>query len=142
MNIPILRGPVILAFLSLWFFSEVVQALTTEEIMQRTRIVNLEASPRWFVPGQPIDFVVTVNYKGGTQDGFDVAVYHEHRLVGLVRDQRFNRGSNTFKVRDRHFKGDPGDYIVQLRFKGKVFTRKSFATSRKCEFTINPQRTR
>lgn len=113
-------------------------ALTDQEIMQRTRIVNLEAKPKRFAPNQPIDFVVTVQYDGGTQDGFDVAVYHENRLVGLVRNQRFNRGRNTFKVRDNQFKGDPGAYIVKLRFNGKVFARKKFSTMRECRYTLNP----
>jgi len=113
-------------------------ALTDQEIMQRTRIVNLEAQPQRFVPNQPIDFVVTVQYDGGTQDGFDVAVYHENRLAGSVRNQRFNRGRNTFKVRDNQFKGDPGHYVVKLRFNRKVFTQKKFSTTRECRYTLNP----
>ena len=54
------------------FIPVVSQALTDQEIMQRTHIVNLEAMPLWFRPGQPIDFVATIKYDGGTQDGLDV----------------------------------------------------------------------
>ena len=82
----------------------------------------------WFRVGQPIDFVVTVRYDGGTQDGFDVGVFHEGRLVGWEMNKRFNSGMNTLKLRDANFRGDPGDFIVKIRFKGNVFTEKKFAT--------------
>jgi len=39
-----------------------------------------------------------------------------------------NRGANTFRVQDNNFRGEAGAYIVQLRFKGQVFTQKNFAT--------------
>ena len=104
------------------------QALTDAEIKAATHIVNLEATPLWFRAGQPIDFVVTIKYDGGTQSGFDVGVFHEGRLVGWQMNKRLNRGMNTFKLRDPNFKGDPGDYIVKVKFKGSVFTEKKFAT--------------
>jgi len=126
------------------------QALTPAEIKAATTIKNLEAMPVWFKGGQPIDFVVTVNYKGGTQDGFDVGVFHKNRLVAWELNKRFNTGDNTFKVRDSHFatdpgfKGDPGVYIVKLRFKGQIFQQKVFATKWHCPviyFTIDPKAT-
>lgn len=126
------------------------QALTEAEIKAATTIVNLEAMPVWFKSQQPIDFVVTVNYKGGTQDGFDVGVFHRGRLVGWEMNKRFNTGNNTFKLRDSKFatdpgfKGDPGVYIVKLRFKGKIFREKVFATRWHCPviyFTIDPKAT-
>jgi len=86
-----------------------------------------------------IDFIVTIKYDGGTQDGFDVGVFHEGRQVGWEMNQRFNTGMNTFKVHDRNFKGDPGGYIVKLRFKGKVFTERRFATRTHRIFTIDPK---
>jgi len=103
------------------------QALTDQEIMARTHIVNLEAQPVWFKPGQPIDFVATVKYDGGTQDGFDVGVFHEGREVGWVANQRLNKGMNTFKLHDANFRGGPGGYAVKVKFKGKTFTQKRFA---------------
>ncbi len=73
----------------LMFIPALSGALTDQEIMSRTHIVNLEAQPIWFKPGQPIDFIVTVKYDGGTQDGFDVGVFHEGRQVGWEMNQRF-----------------------------------------------------
>ena len=117
-------------------------ALTVAEIKARTHIVNLEAMPVWFQPNQPIDFVVSVKYDGGTQDGFDVGVFHEGRLVGWAGNKRFNTGMNTFRVRDPNFRGDPGAYIVKIKFRGDVFTQKRFMTQRRevrrQYFTINP----
>jgi len=117
-------------------------ALTVAEIKARTHITNLEASPLWFRNGQPIDFVVSVKYDGGTQDGFLVGVFHEGRLVGWAGNKRFNRGMNTFRVRDANFRGDPGAYIVKIKFRGDVFTQKSFRTHKReikrTYFTINP----
>ncbi len=114
------------------------QALTEQEIMRATQIINLEAQPVWFGPNQPIDFIVTVRYNGGTQDGFDVGIFHENRLVGWEMNKRFVGGMNTFKIHDKNFRGDPGAYIVKIRFKGKVFTQKIFATKSLCKFTIDP----
>ncbi|MCE5195038.1 MAG: hypothetical protein LLF28_06250 [Nitrospiraceae bacterium] len=115
------------------------QALTEKEIMAATHIVNLEATPVWFKPGQPIDFVIKVRYNGGTQDGFDVGVFHEGRLVGWETNKRFNNGMNTFKIHDANFKGDLGPYIVKVRYKGRIFTEKRFITKSHCSFTIDPQ---
>jgi hypothetical protein len=115
------------------------QALTEQEIMRATQIVNLEAQPVWFGPNQPIDFVVTVKYNGGTQDGFDVGVFHGSRLVGWEMNKRFVGGINTFRIHDANFRGEPGGYVVKLRFKGREFTAKSFATKSHCSFTIDPR---
>lgn len=120
-------------------------ALTETEIMKATNIVNLEAQPLWFKANQPIDFIVTVKYDGGTQDGFDVGVFHEGRLIGWEMNKRFNNGMNTFKLHDSNFKGEPGSYIVKIRYKGKVFTNKNFASRKQpittFIFTIDPKAT-
>jgi hypothetical protein len=105
------------------------QALTKQEIMRATHIVNLEA---------PIDFVVTIRYNGGTQDGFGVGVFHEGRLVGWKSNVRLNNGLNTFRLQDRNFTGDPGDYIVKLRYGGTIFQEKRFKARSKLMFTIDP----
>jgi hypothetical protein len=115
------------------------QALTDKEIMDATQIINLEAIPIWFRPGQPIDFIVTLKYGGGPQDGFDVGVFHEARVVGWETNKRLNTGMNTFRLHDLNFKGDPGAYIVRVKFKGKIFREKRFATRPSCMFTIDPK---
>jgi hypothetical protein len=117
------------------------QALTAQEIMRATHIVNLEAQPLWFKARQPIDFIVTIKYDGGTQDGFDVGVFHEGRLVGWEMNKRFNHGMNTFKLHDSNFRGGRGDYIVKVRFKGTIFREKKFITRSNCIFTIDPKAT-
>jgi hypothetical protein len=117
----------------------VSQALTDAEIMRATHIINLDAQPVWFKPGQPIDFVATIKYDGGTQDGFDVGVFHGGRLVGWETNKRLNSGMNTFKLHDANFKGGPGAYIVKVRFKGRIFTEKEFITRSHCMFTIDPR---
>jgi len=129
------------ALLSLISIPIIAMALTDQEIKSRTHIVNLEAQPVWFKPGQPIDFIVSIKYDGGTQDGFDVGIFHEGRLVGWKSNQRFNSGMNTFKLHDANFKGDPGGYIVKLRFKGREFTEKRFSSRSHCMFTIDPRAT-
>jgi hypothetical protein len=130
---------VYVALLVLVSIPVIAMALTEQEIKSSTHIVNLEANPVWFRAGQPIDFIVTVKYDGGTQDGFDVGVFHESRLVGWEMNKRFNSGMNTFKVHDAHFRGDPGAYIVKLRFKSREFTQKSFVSKSNCMFTIDPR---
>ncbi|NLI80435.1 MAG: hypothetical protein GX443_01945 [Deltaproteobacteria bacterium] len=107
--------------------------------MARTRIVNLEAQPVWFRAGQSIDFLITVQYDGGTQDGFDVGVFHEGRLVGWAMNQRLQGGMNTFQLRDAHFRGDPGAYIVKLRFGGRVLAERRFNSHSHCIFTLDPR---
>jgi len=109
------------------------------EIKARTHIVNLEAEPEWFRAGQPINFIVTIRNDGGPLGGFDVGVFHEGRLVGWEMNKTLQPGRNTFRLHDPHFKGDPGAYLVKLRFNGKEFTHKRFETQRACKFTINPK---
>jgi len=125
--------------LVLMFMPAISQALTDQEIMKATHIVNLEAQPVWFRPAQPIDFIATIKYDGGTQDGFDVGVFHGPRLVGWETNKRLNTGMNTFKLHDANFKGGPGHYLVKVKFKGKVFTQKQFMTRSHCIFTIDPK---
>ena len=117
------------------------QALSDQEIMRVTQIVNLEAQPVWFGPAQPIDFIVTIKYGGGTQDGFDVGVFHGNRVVGWEMNKRFDGGMNTFKLHDANFRGEPVGYIVKIRYKGRIFTEKTFVTKSHCSFTIDPRAT-
>lgn len=113
-------------------------ALTEREIMAATHIANLEANPEWFRRRQPVDFQVTIRYDGSPQDGFDIGVFHEGRLVGWEMNKRLHPGINTFRLHDRYFKGDSGDYLVKIRFRGRVFKEKRFKTS--AYFTINPEK--
>jgi len=101
-------------------------------------IANLEANPEWFRRGQPVDFQVTIRYDGFAQGGFDIGVFHEGRLVGWEMNKRLHPGINAFRLHDRFFKGDPGDYIVKVRFRGRVLKEKRFKTH--AYFTINPER--
>lgn len=101
--------PVIL-FVAVMSAATISMALTDKEGMRRPHIVNLEAQPLWFRPGQSVDFVVSIKYDGGTQDGFDVDGFHERRLVGWATNQRFNNSMNTFRLRAANFRGDPGGF--------------------------------
>lgn len=130
-------GPIAIS-LMLLFFPAGSQALTEREIVAATHITNLEASPVWFRRGQPVDFKVRIRYDGGVQGGFDIGVFHEGRLVGWEINKRLHQGLNTFRLHDRNFRGDPGDYIVKVRFRGRVIKEKRFKTF--AYFTINPER--
>ncbi|MDI6852801.1 MAG: hypothetical protein QME75_04255 [Deltaproteobacteria bacterium] len=122
-----------------FIFCPPVRARHFEEIVRSTYLVNLEAKPKWFQPGQPIDFLVTLRFEDGHQDGFDIGVFHEGRLVGWEMNRRLNEGMNTFRIRDRHFRGDPGAYIVRVRFRGRIIKEKRFVTRRANGFfTIDP----
>ena len=103
-------------------------------------IANLEAIPRWFVPGQPIDFVARINNNGPAAAGFDIGIFHEGRLVGWEMDKTLAPGPNKFKVRDHGFTGDAGAYIVRIRRAGHILDEKRFVTNRLPDgrFTINP----
>ncbi len=139
---PISIGVAVILLLAVMSVAAISMARSDKKIKKRTQIVNLEAQPVWFGPGRPIDFIVSVQNDGGTQDGFDVGVFHEGRLVGWETNQRLEHGMNTFRVHDAHFQGDPGGYIVRLRFNGDVFTEKKFATRSHCVFTIDPEAAR
>ncbi len=104
----------------------------------RTQIVNLEAKPKWFKPGDAIEFLVAIRHDGDRDDGFDIGVFHEGRLVGWERNQRLNSGINTYRLRDRNFTGEPGDYIVRLLHRGRVLQERRFKARRDCLFTIDP----
>jgi hypothetical protein len=130
-------GIAVSLFMAVMSVAAISMAHSNKKIMKRTHIVNLETQPLWFRPGHPIDFIVTIQYDGGTDDGFDVGVFHEGRLVGWETNQRLKHGTNAFRLQDANFTGDPGGYIVRLRFEGKVFTEKRFATRSHCMFTID-----
>lgn len=135
-----LAASVFLAICSLFMFLPQARARHSDEVVRVTHLVNLEARPKWFQPGQPIDFLITLRFDEGHQDGFDIGVFHEGRLVGWETNRRLNEGMNTFKIHDRHFKGEPGDYIVQVRFRGQIIKEKRFVTrSRDGFFTIDPK---
>ena len=57
-------------------------------------------------------------------------------------NKRLNGGVNSFALRDPDFRGDAGDYLVKVRFRGHVFMEKRFSTRRhqvpSYAFTIDP----
>lgn len=108
-------------------------------------IVNLEASPQWFRQGQQVDFIVTLklNASAGTYaDGVDVSVWHRNGTtpVAFKENQRLNLGLNTFRMTDANFKGDPGAYVVKVRYHQGDVATKLFATQKRVVtyYTINP----
>lgn len=107
-------------------------------------ISNLEASPVFFMPKKPIDFVVTIQNRGSAgASGFDVGIFHEGRLVAWEMNKGLNPGTNVFKVRDNAFAGDPGSYIVKVRRAGRIIDEKGFATYRKgfmALYTLDPSK--
>jgi hypothetical protein len=123
---------------TLFMFCLQAPAQSFEEIVRGTHLVNLEANPKWFQAGQPIDFLVTLRFDEGRQGGFDIGVFHEGRLVGWETNRRLNEGMNTFKIRDRHFKGEGGDYLVRVKFQGRVIKEKRFVTRSQQFYTIDP----
>ena len=128
-----------LAVCFLVMFSPQVQAFHFDEVVRATYLVNLEARPKWFEAGQPIDFLVTLRFDLRSLDGFDIGVFHEGRLVGWERNRRLKEGMNTFKIHDRHFQGEPGAYIVRVKFHGRIIKEKRFVTRSQQLFTIDPR---
>lgn len=107
-------------------------------------IANLEASPAFFMPKKPIDFVVKIQNRGSISGtGFDVGIFHEGRLVAWEMNKALNPGTSVFKVRDNGFTGDPGSYIVKIRRAGHIIDEKNFATYRKgftALYTLDPSK--
>lgn len=107
-------------------------------------IVNLEASPAFFMPKKPIDFVVKIQNRGSVgASGFDVGIFHEGRLVAWEMSKGLNPGANVFKLQDNAFTGDPGSYIVKVRRGGRIIDEKAFATYRKgftALYTLDPSK--
>lgn len=105
-------------------------------------IVDLEASPAFFVPKKPVDFIVKIQNRGSAgTSGIDVGVYHEGRLVAWEMNRPLNPGTNVFKVRDNGFTGEPGNYIVRVRKAGRIIDEKAFATYRRgfgSLYTLDP----
>lgn len=112
------------------------QSFISDLIISATHIVNLEADPKWFRSNQSIDFIVTIRNDGLPLHGFDVGVFHEGRLVGWKTNKRLDNGINTFKLRDKRFRGERGDYIVKVRYRGSIFKQKRFKTKTRRMFTI------
>jgi hypothetical protein len=104
------------------------------------RISDLEALPARFSPGRPIDFVVKINNSGGHGRDFDIGVFHEQRLVGWTDRIEIPRGASTFRLKDDHFEGEPGSYIVRLRHRGAVTDERKFSAwpTGDGRFTIDP----
>ena len=103
-------------------------------------ILNLEASPKWFGRGQPIDFVAKIDNKGLLAQGFDIGVFHEGRQIAWEMNKSLATGTNTFRVRDVGFSGDPGYYIIKVRKEGVVISEKRFRTYKLADgrYTLDP----
>jgi hypothetical protein len=134
LTISLIAGALIMAFAA-----SPSPALAQDAVTAATHIVNLEAKPKVFRPEQPIDFVVNIRYDGAPHGGFDVGVFHEGRLVGWEMNKTLRPGVNVFKLHDKFFRGDPGDYVVKVRLNGVVFKEKRFKTRAFRAFTLDPK---
>lgn len=111
-------------------FTTLFSSYTIDPAKARVEIVNLEASPQFFKPNIPIDFVVTINYNSESPDAYNVGLFHENREVAWSPDIRFNKGNNQVRLNDGNFRGDSGTYIVKVRFRSSVIVEKKFQTLR------------
>lgn len=116
-----------------------VRGVSLAEALSNVKIVNMEANPQRFLPGQPIDFVVMISNAnaGLTLKPVNVFVTQGPRVVGNRTNINLYPGSQTITLQDSGFTAAGGGYSVDLEFKGQHKMR-TFVAKPVTVYTIDP----
>jgi hypothetical protein len=122
----------------------VSRTLTVRHILIRDALNQLEISllsdPLEFRAGRPVDLKIDFsNRDGAPLLGMNIIVTHGSRTVGSLRDVRIGHGTGlaTFRLPDTGFTGAPGEYTVDVEYRG-VHRSKRFGTVPAPYFVIRP----
>ncbi|MFB3884114.1 MAG: hypothetical protein ACE144_02730 [Thermodesulfobacteriota bacterium] len=110
------------------------RTLTVRHILIRDALdqlgISLRANPPEFRAGRPVDLAIDFsNREGAPLLGMNIIVTHGGRTVGSLRDVRVGHGTGlaTFRLPDTGFTGAPGEYTVDVEYRG-VHRSKRFGT--------------
>jgi hypothetical protein len=120
------------------------RTLTVRHILIRDALdqlqIFLRTDPPEFRAGRPVDFEIDFsNREGAPLLGMNVIVTQGSRTVGSIRDVRIGHGTGlaTFRLPDAGFTGAPGEYTVDVEYRG-VHRSKRFGTVPAPYFVIRP----
>jgi hypothetical protein len=119
--------------------SKVIKGIALADVINKINITNMEANPSKFMPGQPIDFLVTLQNlnTGLTLNPVNIFITQGTRVVANKTNLNIPPGTYTIQLQDSGFNASMGMYSVDLEFKG-VHKQKLFRTMPITLYTIDP----
>jgi len=116
-----------------------VRGVSAVEAVNKINVVNMEADPRRFSVGQPIDFKVMISntMPGLTLHSVNLFVTQGTREVGNRTHLSVGPGSSIITLQDSGFTATGGMYVVDLEYKGQHKTRR-FVTKSVPMYTLDP----
>ncbi len=119
--------------------SKVIKAVSVAEVLNKINVYNMEANPGKFMPGQPVDFIVTIN---NTNAGMiigpvNIFVTQGSRVVANRTNTTLPNGYYNFQLQDTGFNASLGYYVVDIEFRG-LHRMRSFKTKPITMYTIDP----
>lgn len=119
--------------------SKAVRGISISEAMSKITIMNMDANPQRFLPGQPIDFKVTINNAntGIPIHQVNIFITQGSRVVANLTNTSLIPGAFVRTLQDSGFTATGGYYTVDLEYKGQHKT-KTFMTKPVTMYTIDP----
>ncbi len=115
-----------------------VPILSAQWAVQRLQ-VSLQASPREFRAGTPIDFTVMIQSETWPMTGLNIQLSHGGRVVASLAGFNVVGPTNPARLRDAGFSGEAGEYLVDIEFRGQ-HQQKRFATYAVPYYSLTPAR--
>lgn len=103
-----------------------VAILSAQRALQQLEI-GLQAEPREFRAGMPIELKVTMGSPHWPMSGMSIRVRHGERTVGQLAGYAIRGPVNVASLRDDGFPGTSGEYVVQIEYMRQIHERR-FAT--------------
>ncbi|MBI5905680.1 MAG: hypothetical protein HZB86_09060 [Deltaproteobacteria bacterium] len=99
--------------------------------------IGLQAEPREFRAGMPIELRVTMGSTHWPMSGMEIRVKHGERTVGRLTGYAIRGPVNVAGLRDDGFPGTSGEYIVEIEYMRQVRERR-FATYGVPYYSLTP----
>ena len=138
---------VTVSFLATNASAQTAVPLTAAKLKANLVIIGLRAntsrSDAWFIEGDRVGFTVNLRLNHDSfADGVDIGVYHNNgsQPIAYKENQRLYPGQNEYGMELTTFRGDPGGYVVKVRYHSADVATKLFATRKKVVtyYTIDP----
>jgi len=119
--------------------SKTVQIFQLGQVMAGLKIVNLEATPQTFQPGQQLDFrLMLQNNSQVPLNGLNIFIMQGTRVVANLTNQIMPYGTTRqFMLRDSGYQASGSGYMIDVEYKG-IHINRGFKIKPVTSYTIDP----